>query len=96
MSMKWGLSGRGPVAIVTDGVNNSAKQFLSVSVITGGTNKNASNNVKKFPFLKVSYLLRQCASLEYRRNIRALLLFSILSTFVLQGEEGLVRPMSLI
>ena len=46
MSMKWGLSGRGPVAIVTDGVNNSAKQFLSVSVITGGTNKNVSNNVK--------------------------------------------------
>ena len=50
MSMKWGLSGRGPVAIVTDGVNNSAKQYLSVSVITGGTNKNVSNNVKNFPF----------------------------------------------
>ena len=50
MSMKWGLRGRGPVAIVTDGVNNSAKQFLSVSVITGGTNKNVSNNVKNFPF----------------------------------------------
>ena len=50
MSMKWGLSGRGPVAMVTDGVNNSAKQFLSVSVITGGTNKNVSNIVKNFPF----------------------------------------------
>ena len=46
MPVKWGFGGRGPVAIVTDGVNNSAKQFLSVSVITGGTNKNVSNNVK--------------------------------------------------
>ena len=50
MPVKWGFGGRGPVAIVTDGVNNSAKQFLSVSVITGGTNKNVSNNVKNFPF----------------------------------------------
>ena len=50
MSMKWGLGGRGPVAIVTDGVNNSAKQFLSVSVIIRGTNKNVSNNVKENPF----------------------------------------------
>ena len=50
MPVKWGFGGRGPVAIVTDGVNNSAKQFLSVSVITGGTNKNVSNNVKNFHF----------------------------------------------
>ena len=39
------FSGRGHVAMVTDGVNNSARQFLSVSVITGGTNENVSNNV---------------------------------------------------
>ena len=46
MPVKRGFDGRGPVAIVTDGVNNRAKHFLSVSVITGGTNKNVSNNVK--------------------------------------------------
>lgn len=44
--------------MVADGVNNSAKHFLSVSVITGGTNENVSNNVIKFPFLKVSYHLK--------------------------------------
>ena len=43
--VKWGFSGRGLVAMVTDGVNNSVKQFLSVSVVTGGTTKNVSNNL---------------------------------------------------
>lgn len=59
MPVKWGFGGRGPVAIVTDGVNNSAKQFLSVSVITGGTNKNVSNNVKNFPFWRYHTTLRK-------------------------------------
>jgi len=44
MPVTRGFSGRGPVAMVADGVNNSAKHFLSVSVITGGTNENVSNN----------------------------------------------------
>lgn len=58
MPVKWGFGGRGPVAIVTDGVNNSAKQYLSVSVITGGTNKNVSNNVKNFPFWRYHTTLK--------------------------------------
>ena len=59
MPVKWGFGGRGPVAIVTDGVNNSAKQYLSVSVITGGTNKNVSNNVKNFPFWRYHTTLKE-------------------------------------
>lgn len=47
---KWGFSGHGHVAIVTGGGSNIANQFLSVSVITGGTNENVSNNVKIFLF----------------------------------------------
>ena len=62
MPVKWGFGGRGPVAIVTDGVNNSAKQFLSVSVITGGTNKNVSNNVKNFPFWRYHTTLSDISS----------------------------------
>ena len=49
MPVKWGLNGSGPVATVTDGANNNAKQFLSMSVITRGTNENVSNNIKIFP-----------------------------------------------
>lgn len=38
------------VAMVTGGGSNIPNQFLSVSVITGGTNENVSNNVKIFLF----------------------------------------------